>query len=97
MEIKNLKEEVVNWSVRFPVDKWWRERHKIPFMSKLHRECSFIDQLFEYEEERLFKDLLYRKKLVYVPNIGEFLNIDEMDIDSMSKLAMDEINKLNGG
>lgn len=95
MELKNLKEEIIIWNMQFPVDKWWRDKYKIPFMSKLHRDCSFINQLFEYEEERIFKET-FKEQSNYIPNIGEYLNVDESDLEAMSKLAQDELRKLNG-
>lgn len=96
MEIKNLKEEIVIWNIQFPVDKWWRDKHKVPFMSKLHRDCSFIDQLFEYEEERMFREMSQSKQDNYIPNIGEYLNIDESNFEAMSRFAADELKSLNG-
>lgn len=96
MELQKLKEEVFIWNIQFPVDKWWREKYKIPFMSKLHRDCSFIDQIFEYEEERLFKEASQDSKNEYIPNTGEYLNVDESNVDAMSRFAVDELKKLNG-
>ena len=96
MKLQKFKEEVFIWNMQFPVDKWWREKYKVPFMSKLHRDCSFIDQIFEYEEERLFKEVSQNDKTEYIPNIGEYLNVDESNVDAMSRLAVDELKKLNG-
>lgn len=92
----NIREEVLFWNAQFPVDKWWRDKHKIPFMSKLHRDCSFIYQLFEYEEERILTEFFVKEENKYEPNIGEYLKVDESNIDSMSKFAMDELNMING-
>jgi len=58
MNKNKIREEVVSWNNRFPIDRWWRDKYKIPFMSKVHREASFLDQLFEYEEERLVNEVI---------------------------------------
>ena len=96
MDLKNLKEEVIIWNIQFPVDKWWRDKYKVPFMSKPHRECSSINQLFEYEEERMLNEAFKEQQSSYTPNIGEYLNVDESDLNAMSRLAMNELKLLNG-
>lgn len=75
-----LKEDVKNfileWNVKFPLDKWWREKHKVAFLSTSHKQASFIHQLLEWEEENLFEELRNPKK-EYVPNVGRFLKVKE--------------------
>jgi len=51
-----VKNQVISWNNRFPIDLWWRKKHNIAFMSKQHRSISFLDQLFEYEEDRLYNE-----------------------------------------
>lgn len=36
----------------------WREKHKIPFNSRTHSEQSPIDIRLEYEEDRIYSELL---------------------------------------
>ena len=73
---------VVRWNNKFPLDRWYRKKHNIAFMSEEHKKCSFFQQLFEFEEDRMFKQALEdeEKKVEYVPNIGEWLkdSYDEM-------------------
>lgn len=66
---------LIRWNNNFPVDRWWRVKHNIPFMSSAHREINFLDQLLEFEEDQLFDEMLASQKEEnkYVPNIGEFL------------------------
>ena len=66
----HIEAEVLNWNNKFPVDAWWRRKHNVPFMSKAHREISFLDQLFEYYEDKLIEEL---SKETYKPNTGDFL------------------------
>lgn len=65
-----IKNEVLKWNSRFPIDVWWRRKHNIPFMSLQHKEVTFLDQLFEYYEDKMIEELSEDK---YKPNIGEFL------------------------
>lgn len=66
-----IEEEMVIWNAKFPVDRWYRKKYNIPFNSPKHRECSFIDQLREYTEEKLF--LKIQNQSEYEPNKGKFI------------------------
>lgn len=72
MNINDVKRFMIQWNKKFPVDFWWREKHKVAFLSPEHKECSFIHQLMELQE-----DLLHIKKKenieeeIYTPNIGD--------------------------
>lgn len=50
-----IKDDIVNWNNRFPLDHWWREKHKIPYLSAEHRESTFFGQYFEFYEDNLYK------------------------------------------
>ena len=54
MERSELEQAIVSWNNRFPLDRWWRNKHEVAFMSPVHRESSFLYQLFEFEEDKLF-------------------------------------------
>lgn len=68
---ESIKKEIISWNNRFPVDKWWRDKHNVSFNSKIHRETSFLDQLFEYHEDKLFEE--QRQSSSYTPNNGKWL------------------------
>lgn len=72
MDKNSIRDSVVDWNIRFPIDKWWRKKYNISFNSSAHRESNFLDQLFEYEEEKLFNELSSKNE-EYVPGIGEWL------------------------
>lgn len=76
-----LRNNVLEWNNRFPCDRWWRERHGVPYMSSRHQEISFIDQLFEFEEYRLLQEIENKKE--YTPNIGDFLKSDRPLVERM--------------
>ena len=54
MRRSELIQGVVSWNNRFPLDRWWRIKHNVSFMSPEHRESSFIYQLLEFEEDKLY-------------------------------------------
>lgn len=58
----DIKRFVIWWNNNFPLDYWWRTKHNIPFNSSNHREVDFIDQKFEYEEEKIYKDIRDKSK-----------------------------------
>lgn len=82
--IEDVKNFVLEWNLRSPKDHWWREKHNIPFNSSDHRASSFIDQLIEYEEDKIFRDIIkeevdklkddYEPIQRYIPGQGNFLN-----------------------
>lgn len=70
------------WNIRYPLDRWWREKHKIAFGSEAHRRVSFLDIRFEYEEDLIIKKV--KEKNDYTPNIGDWFYIDQ-DIDNLTE------------
>lgn len=53
-----VKDQVIIWNEKFPLDLWWRKKHGVAFMSKHHKSISFLDQLFEWEEEQMYNEAL---------------------------------------
>jgi len=52
----NIKQSVIAWNNRFPLDKWWRNKYNISYLSNAHRESTFFGQYYEYYEEIMFKE-----------------------------------------
>ena len=69
MKRSELVQGVINWNRKFPLDRWWRQKHNVPFMSPAHRESSFIHQLMEYEEDKMFLETFaeQKEKELYTP------------------------------
>lgn len=94
MKHSELIQDVVSWNKRFPLDRWWRIKHNIPFMSPAHRESSFISQLFEFEEEKLYSNIYDKdENEEYIPGIGEFLKSPKT-IEDFTKEAQREIDEM---
>lgn len=62
MAKNKLKSEVrtyiVNWNRMYPIDYWWRKKYNIPFGSEKHRQADFIQMYFDYEEDKMMKQLM---------------------------------------
>ena len=60
--IKNkVSADIVSWNNGFPLDRWWRKKYNIPYLSEAHRKSTFFGQYFEYSEDKIFED--YFKKV----------------------------------
>lgn len=73
MKPDDIKDYVIHWNSRFPIDRWWRKKYNVAFNSSVHRESSFIDQLIEFEEDRLFESFL--KGNEYKAGTGDWLKL----------------------
>ena len=88
---KDVLDYIDNWDGRFPVDYWWRQRHKVAFNSVEHRNSCFIDQLIEYEEEVLVKEYFEKDKKEYTPGRGDYIRKRKMT-EAEIKKAFDELD-----
>jgi len=76
--IGELRAFVTKWNVDFPIDRWWRLKHNVAFNSSAHREVSFLDMRFEFEEDKLFEDLKASMKIKpYVLNSGNYMDFEK--------------------
>lgn len=90
----DIVQGIISWNNRFPLDRWWRMKHKVAFLSQAHRESSFISQLIEFEEDKLFVQLTEQKeKIEYTPGTGDFLRTPQT-LESFSEEAQREIDEM---
>ena len=87
----SLKEEVYLWNKRFPVDRWWRQKHDVPFNSPTHRESNFLDQLFEYFEDEMYDPQNLKEN--YIPNNGDWLGKKEVSEEKQQLSLIEEARK----
>lgn len=92
--ISDVRSFVFYWNTLYPVDLWWRIKHKTPFNSSAHREMCMIDMMFEYVEHQL----VYakpEKESSYNPGMGNWLNEQiktQEEIDKeFDKISLDDI------
>ncbi len=98
MERSELEQAVVSWNERFPLDRWWRNKHEVAFMSPVHRESSFLYQLFEFEEDKLFSKAITDSNVkdnkdIYIPGSGDIFKTPAT-IEDFTKEAQREIDEI---
>jgi len=72
----SLKDFVCSWNNKFPIDRWWRQKHQVAFNSSVHRDSCFIDMYFEFLEDRLWEKAVRQQEKdedPYIPGRGNFL------------------------
>lgn len=82
MTQSNVRKFVEEWNVRYPVDVWWRNKYKIPFGSKLHREANFIDMIIEWEEDKMFNEIATATE-------KQIDKEDQLDLSDLQKFTKD--------
>jgi hypothetical protein len=88
---------IYKWNATYPIDRWWRERHKIAFNSPEHRVVSFLDIYIEWQEEQLVSKAreATMKNAEYTP--GDWLLAREfgdtkMEIEDFEKLDLSQFD-----
>lgn len=74
----SIQEFVRQWNYRFPVDYWWRRKHKVAFNSREHRISNFWDQMYEFHEDAMYKS--FQEENTYKPNENDWLNIKKEEL-----------------
>lgn len=55
--VQKLKDQIVQWNIRFPLDREYRKKHNVTFGSTVHREINQVDLLFDHLEDTLYKEV----------------------------------------
>lgn len=58
----DVRQHIIEWNVRYPVDRWWRMKYGIPFGSKKHLKANHLDMYFDYMEDKLYEEAEKRNK-----------------------------------
>lgn len=109
MEANDIRNFIIKWNRKFPVDRWWRDKHNVPFLSEQHRECSFLAQLMEFQEHLYFKEksVVKEPESTYIPGAHDIFKprlvvdkegnptIDKRSVEEFRK-EMEEMRKKNG-
>lgn len=93
--IGKLESFILEWNIDFPVDRWWREKHKVAFNSASHREVSFLDMYWEFYEDSLYQKMISQKekkdKDPYIPGFHDFLFESQKENNQLSEEEFDKI------
>lgn len=95
MNLEELDRFIIKWNNNFPLDRWWRQKHNIGFLSPEHLQISFINQLLEYREDLLYKKSFEEKNKEendYIPNTGNWLK-RPYDKETFSKFDIDSFRE----
>jgi len=86
---------VVEWNLRFPLDAWWRKKHKVPFGSERHLQVSQLDIAFEFMEDQLFNtEQKEEDQYAYEPGMRNWLKPRER-FEEMKSSDLTGVNDLN--
>ena len=92
-QLNNIEKKVLEWNSKFPIDKWWRDKHGVAFMSEQHKSCSFLDQIYEFTEDLMTLKVKHQSDK-YIPNIGDFLaseqEFDDTNVETRIKSMKEE-------
>lgn len=55
-----LRKFIIKWNNTYPVDFLWRKKYGVAFGSPEHRQMSFLDMLFDLEEDKMMKEIYDR-------------------------------------
>lgn len=107
MEIGDVRSFVKDWNLKYPVDRWWREKYNVPFGSPQHLDFSFLDMRIAFEEAQVFAQLelnhLHEKEeaVIYRAGRGEWLrpqakfkSLTENDVDDAFDKLVNNIDNI---
>jgi hypothetical protein len=106
MEKKTLKDKITEWNIMYPLDYWWRSKHKIAYGSKAHLDANQLDIAFEYFEEKMYFDLTkpnensvkedMRLLNPYIPGSKDFMHKQDNSLKLTKKdnARLDDITSL---
>ena len=91
---EDVKNYIISWNYKFPIDRWWRKKYNKSFNSFDHRESSFLDQLIEFEEDKFFEEIL--KQEDYTPGIGDWLKPQKLqNVEQSIEQLRDEFKDID--
>ena len=52
-----LRKAIIKWNHNYPIDFLWRKKYGVAFGSQEHRQMSFLDMLFDLEEDMMMSNM----------------------------------------
>lgn len=74
-----IRSKILEWNSKYPIDFIWRKKYGVAFGSQEHRQMSFIEMLFDIEEE------------IFMRNLSEIENNKEEQKSKMSEKQIDDL------
>lgn len=105
--VNNNEKEVtrnflIEWNYLFPLDRWWREKHGVAFLSKKHKKITQLQITYEYLEEQMFDEFVkesnrrkeieqnYKKGIWVIDRSSDITETDEEEL--FKNLNISEFN-----
>lgn len=96
---KDIESFIYKWNLNYPIDRWWREKHKVIFNSPQHRVVSFLDMYIEWLEDKIYKSELEKGVKNYTYKPGDWLEDgekgEEVDVQSEIKNFEENMSKFD--
>lgn len=101
MPLFDLRQFIIDWNVKYPIDYAWRKKYNIPFGSPEHLTMDFISMKFDLEEQNLWEEVLgdnpqeFREviKDSDIDKCGEEITKDAPDRDESRGMTKKEIDE----
>lgn len=55
--MKDLEKKIIQWNIKHPLDRSFRQKHNISLFSEEHRNVNQFDILADYVEDTLFEKI----------------------------------------
>ncbi|MEO6682379.1 MAG: hypothetical protein ABIN48_06095 [Ginsengibacter sp.] len=88
----NLRKYIIEWNSKYPIDFIWRKKYGVAFGSPEHRHMSFLDMLFDIEEEIFMRNMDSKRIMENLQNNPEYEDdsisdkfFDDIDINDLDK------------
>lgn len=69
---------ITKWNVKYPFDRVWREKYKIPFLSEQHKQMSLEEIKLDIIEDEIYSRL--RKE--YLQELQRLEKVDNLHLSS---------------
>lgn len=100
---EKVENRLIEWNLRFPLDRDYRKANNIVFGSKAHRKINQIDLFYQYVEDCLYKRIIEEsreeEKMIKDYNAGKWLK-EEKDVegeeaeDLFAKLKIENMSNI---
>lgn len=89
-----LRKFIIQWNNNYPIDFLWRKKYGVAFGSPEHRQMSFLDMMFDLEEEIMMNNLYKKREQNSIENVNKNKNeISDYDFDNLDVSKFNNLTK----
>jgi len=96
--VSEVKKFAEYWNMNYPVDRWWRKKHKIAFNSSAHRVACLIDMELEFVEDKMYVEMYeyFKNDDKYIPGMKDiFKKQTEQEIEENDYMSDEEFMNID--